>query len=132
MRSRLLLGTLAVIAVATVVGAASDGSHASPKQWAIVTFTDPVALRGHVLMGGYLVVHDDERMAKGEPCTSIYEFDFARGPQALDQEFMCQPSKREICAKTTFTVRHDPVRGINRVTEYQFAGDAEVHGVPAW
>ncbi|HEY7286136.1 MAG TPA: hypothetical protein VH497_11870 [Vicinamibacterales bacterium] len=132
MRSRLLLGALAMVALFTAVGVASDGSHASPRQWAIVKFTDPVALRGHVLMGTYLIVHDDERMARNEPCTSIYAFDFARGPQALDQEFMCEPAQRAICEKTTFTVRHDATRGINRVTAYQFAGDSELHGVPAW
>jgi hypothetical protein len=81
-------------------------------------------------MGSYLVVHDDDRMAKGEPCTSIYAFDPARGPQALAVEFMCKPSQREVCDRTTFSLRRDDA-GPSRVTEYQFAGDTEVHEVPA-
>jgi len=130
MRSRLLVGALLVLAFCTA-GGASTGSHASPRQWAIVNFTDPVTLRGHILMGQYLVVHDDQRMAKGEPCTSIYRFDANRGPQALEVEFTCKPDQRAACDKTTFSVRRNPELGIATVVEYQFAGDSEVHGIPA-
>jgi hypothetical protein len=130
MRNRILVAALFLVSVLTIAGFASNGTHASPRQWAIVTFSDPVILRGHLLMGRYLVVHDDARMAKGEPCTSIYHFDSARGPQALEVEFMCKPDQRAVCDKTTFSVRRNPALGINEVTEYQFAGDSEVHGIP--
>jgi hypothetical protein len=131
MRSRILAGSLLVLALFTVGGAASNGAHASPRQWAIVNFSDPVTLQGHVLMGAYLIVHDDARMAKGEACTSIYKFDRARGPQGLEVEFVCQPAQRAVCDRTTFSAIFDPAIGIHKLTEYQFAGDAEVHGVPA-
>lgn len=42
---------------------------------------------------------------------------------------MCEPIQKEVCDKTTFSVKRDSA-GINRITEYQFAGDSEAHGVP--
>ncbi len=130
MRSRLFVGALLVVGLFSVGGRASNGSHASPRQWSVVNFADPVVVRGHVLMGEYLVVHDDARMERGEPCTSIYRFDPAKGPQALELEFVCQPEQSPVCERTTFTVQRDPVLGVNKVTNYQFAGDSELHGVP--
>ena len=32
-------------------------------------------------MGPYLIVHDDAKMERGEPCTTFYRFDPAKGPQ---------------------------------------------------
>ena len=131
MRARLLLGSLLVVVLFSAGSMASNGSHASPRQWSVVNFIEPVIIRNHVLMGRYLVVHDDARMEKGEPCTSIYKFDAAKGPQQLEVEFVCQPQQRTVCERTTFTSRRDPLLGVNRIVEYQFGGDAEVHGVPS-
>ncbi len=130
MRSRILLGAIVVVGLFSAGSMASTGSHATPRQWSVVTFSDPVVLRGHVLMGEYLIVHDDARMEKGEPCTSIYRFDPAKGPQQLVLEFVCQPQQRTVCERTTFTVERDSVLGLNKVTDYQFAGDSELHGIP--
>ncbi len=130
MGSRIFVGALLLVG-AMVGTSASNGTHgATHKQWAIVNFGDPVRLQNRVLMGSYLIVHDDAKMARGEPCTSIYRFDPARGPQETEAEFMCQPVQREICAKTTMAVAYDPALGIRKLTEYQFAGDTEAHGVP--
>ena len=131
MRSRILIGALLVLGALSTGSMASNGSHASPRQWSVVNFIEPVIIRNHVLMGRYLVVHDDARMEKGEPCTSIYKFDAAKGPQQLEVEFVCQPQQRTVCERTTFTSRRDPLLGVNRIVEYQFGGDAEVHGVPS-
>jgi hypothetical protein len=127
---RILIGAALLTTVCATAGIASSGGHVTPRQSVIVNITDPVVLRGHVLMGPYLVVHDDDRMAKGEPCTSVYAFDRERGPQALEVEFMCKPAQRKICDTTTFSVRHSDA-GLDVVTEYQFAGDTEAHIVPA-
>jgi len=121
-------GVALLLTVLAGGGLASTG-HATPQQWAIVNFSDPVAVRGHFLMGPHLIVHDDARMAKGEPCTSIYEFDPATGQRALEVEFVCEPVQKEVCDKTTFSVKRNDA-GINQMTEYQFAGDPEAHGVP--
>ena len=131
MRARFLVGMLLVVVVFASGGIASTGSHMSPQQWAIVNFTDPVSVYGHFLMGPVLIVHDDEKMAKGEPCTSMYRFDRADGSRTLEVEFFCTPEQRTVCEKTTFAVTRNSRTGINEMTEYQFAGDSEVHGVPS-
>jgi len=127
----MLVGAVQLLSLFTVAGAASNGARASSRQWAIVNFRDPVVLHGNLLMGRYLIVHDDDRMARGEPCTSVYRFDPERGPQAIEVAFMCKPHYRAVCDKTTLSVRRNAATGFNEVTEYQFAGDSEVHGIPA-
>ena len=71
------------------------------------------------------------RLPRGEACTSIYRFDAKKGPQEMEAAFMCKPAKRAICEKTIFSASYDPAIGIKKVTEYQFAGDSEAHGIPA-
>lgn len=130
MKSRIFVGALALVGLFTVSGIASRGDAAGPtRRWAIVNLTSPVQLGDQFLMGKYLIVHDDAKMARGEACTSIYRFDPARGPREEVVSFHCVPSQRDVCANTTLTVRD---RGIDvpKLLEYQFAGDAEVHGVP--
>src|SRR5215208_5056386 len=78
MRSRVLVGALLLVGTMAAGSSASNGAHGvTQKQWAIVNFGDPVLVQNRVLMGSYLIVHDDEKMARGEPCTSIYRFDAA-------------------------------------------------------
>jgi len=131
MRARMLVGMLLVVVVFASGGIASTGSHQSPQQWAIVNFLDPVSVQDHFLMGPVLIVHDDARMEKGEPCTSIYSLDREDGSRKLEVEFVCQPEQRVICDKTTFSVVRNQRTGINQLTKYQFAGDSEAHGVPS-
>ena len=130
MKSRIFVGVLALVGLSTVSGVASRGDSAGPaRRWAIVNITSPVQLGDQFLMGKYLIVHDDGKMARGEACTSIYRFDPARGPREEVVSFHCVPSQRDACANTTLTILG---RGtdVPRLVEYQFAGDAEVHGVP--
>lgn len=131
MRLALLAGLIGVL---SATGIATNGSHvAPPRQWTVVNFTVPTRLGNEVMLGQYLIVHDDARMAKGEPCTAIYRFDPTRGPQERIVEFMCIPNHVEPNATVTLTVQRDPgVSPAVRVvlTGYQFAGDAEIHGVP--
>jgi hypothetical protein len=132
MKSRMLVGAVLFVGVTGVGTFASSGAHVAPhKRWAIVNFTDPVTLQGHVLMGRYLIVHDDAKMARGEECTSIQRFDAEKGPQETEVAFMCEPAQRSVCEKTTISVTYDPALGIRKLTGYQFAGDAELHGVPS-
>src|SRR5262245_27681694 len=130
MRARISLGILLVVVVFASGSIASTGAHLTPQQWAIVNILDPIAVQGHFLMGPVLIVHDDARMEKGEPCTSIYRFDKADGSRTLEVEFMCVPEQREICDKTTLSVAWNQRTGLNQLTKYQFAGDSEAHGVP--
>ena len=131
MRARILVGVLLVVVAFATGGTAFTGSHASPKQWAIVNFAEPISVHGHFVMGTVLIVHDDARMEKGEPCTSIYSFDKTDGSRTLEVEFVCVPEQRAACDKTTLSVVRNQNTGINQLTQYQLAGDSEAHGVPS-
>jgi hypothetical protein len=132
MRSRIIAGSLLLLGVfaAGTIATSGDGV-APPRQWAIATFTDPVMVTDQILMGSYLIVHDDAKMERGEPCTSFYRFDSAKGPQEEIVSFHCTPATRQAGDKLKLTRSESrlPV-GIARLTEYQFAGDCEGHGIP--
>jgi hypothetical protein len=131
MKSRLLLGGLLVVGLFSVGTVASRGTEvASQHQWTLVNFANPVRVQGLFLMGPYLIVHDDAKMARGEACTSIYRFDRQTGPKEKVLEFHCRPAQREVCATSKFTIKSDPNGGVPHLAEYQFAGDSEGHGVP--
>ena len=132
MRSRIIVGSvllLGVLAVGTI--ATSGDGVAPPRQWAITNFMAPVLVADQFLMGQYLIVHDEARMARGEPCTSFYRFDPARGPQEQAVSFHCTPATRKVVDRLTLTQTDQAtVHGIKRLTAYQFAGDCEAHGIP--
>jgi hypothetical protein len=132
MRSRIIVGSLLLLGVLSAGTIATRGDGvAPPRQWAIATFTDPVLVTDQILMGPYLVVHDDAKMERGEPCTSFYRFDPVKGPQEEVVSFHCRPAIRKLVDKTTFTQTEKLASlGIARVIEYQFAGDCEAHGIP--
>jgi hypothetical protein len=133
MRSRILVGTLLIVGVLAVGTVATTGDGvAPPLQWAIVNLPDPTAIgpEGTLVMGPVLITHDDMKMARGEPCTSVYRFKPGSGPKEELVSFQCKPDRRKAAEKVTLTTRRDYERGILVLTEYQFAGDAEVHGVP--
>jgi hypothetical protein len=133
MRSRIIVGALLVFGVLAAGTLATSGDGvAPPRQWAIVHFTDPVLVTDQILMGSYLIVHDDARMERGEPCTSFYRFDSAKGPQEEVLAFHCTPSMKKVVDKLTLTqTEPNPMIGIARLTEYQFGGDCEAHGIPS-
>src|SRR5262252_9587896 len=72
----------------------SSGKAASIRDSAVVEFAETVKLGGALLRGKYLIVHDEERMARGEACTYIY-----RGEQIdetkLVTSFHCIHVERE-------------------------------------
>jgi len=132
MRSRILLAAVVVLGALSSGTVATSGSGVAPsRQWAIANFTDPVMVTDQILMGSYLIVHDDARMERGEPCTSFYRFDPAKGPQEEVVSFHCTPANRAVASTFTLTVT-EPVTsvGARRLSEYQFAGDCEGHGIP--
>jgi hypothetical protein len=89
------------------------------KQSAIINFMSTVLVNRTLVSGPVLVVHDDAKMARGEPCTTFYRFDPAEGPKEALVSFHCKPM-------TTVTTD----LGVKRLVEYQIAGDSEAHGVP--
>ena len=131
MKSRLLLGGLLIVGLFSVGIVAGRGVEvASHRQWTLVNFVNPVQVKGQFLMGPYMILHDDAKMARGEACTSIYRFDRQGGPKEKVLEFHCRPAQRDVCPTAKFTITPNPNGGIPKLAEYQFAGDSEGHGVP--
>jgi hypothetical protein len=131
MKTRIIVGVALLIGVLGVGTYASHaGNTAGQRQWTIVNFADPVAVKDQILMGPVLIVHDDAKMARGLPCTTFYRFDTAKGPQQELVSFHCKPIQRTAVDQTTFNLVPTPL-GCKRLTEYQIGGDAEAHGIPA-
>jgi hypothetical protein len=110
-------------------GAAESCCVASDMQWAVVNFVDPVLVNREYVSGPVLIVHDNNKMARGEPCTTFYRFGRNEGPKEALVSFHCKPRQAERARKTTFTTEANP-SGVKRLVEYQIAGDSEVHGIP--
>lgn len=122
----------ALLLLALVAGRANAQTTTSTeKQWTVVNLTEPVMVGRQFLMGTYLIVHDDAKMAKGEPCTTIYRFDPKTGPKEQVVAFMCLPKRVSSGDTTTIAVTTDPYFGIKALRAYEFAGDAESHEVPS-
>jgi hypothetical protein len=131
MRARIIVGVVLVLAlfcVGTFAGRAGD--RAGQQQWAVVNFMNPVQVMDRLVMGPVLIIHDDEKMAHGEACTSFYRFDTAKGRQEEIVSFHCKPAAKPIAQQTTFTYTRGEL-GCEKLVSYQIAGDAEAHGVPA-
>lgn len=96
------------------------------NQQALVLFYKPVRVAGKLMMGKYIIEHDTDRMARGEPCTHIYDF-YSR---KLVASFHCTHLTRPRTSEGTVSVRpRHELPGV--LTEFQFAGDTDAHGVPA-
>lgn len=132
MRSRailvavLLLGALVPTTLATpAIGGAPQ------RQWAIVNFEHPTKVSTELLMGPYLVVHDEATLARGEPCTRIYPIETPGwGRDEPTVSFDCIPRTRPAVERFTIATEWDDALGMYTMKEYQFAGDVEGHGVP--
>jgi hypothetical protein len=121
-----LLCVLGVGAVAT------SGGTAPVRQWAVVYLQEPTLVGSTIVQGPVLFTHDDAKMARGEPCTTVQLFEPGQGPRESIASFHCIPRSRPVVSKFTIRTRPNLEDGIGCVlTEYQFAGDSEGHGVPA-
>ncbi|HMF98636.1 MAG TPA: hypothetical protein VKE96_30255 [Vicinamibacterales bacterium] len=123
------LAAVAIIAATTLAAAAGR----APVQASRITFTEVTRVCGHYLAGDYIVVHDDNKMAAGEPCTTFYRMRKGK-PAVAEVSFRCSPKQRAPVAQTTiWTV---PTVGVTSATqsldlvEFQLAGDPEAHVVP--
>jgi hypothetical protein len=95
------------------------------RQASDVWFMRPVMVNGKILQGHYVIQHDNDRMARGEPCTHIYAFNDRTKPVVT---FDCKHLERDRASQTTASVA---TKGDMQVlTEFQFAGDTAAHGVP--
>ena len=132
MRSRIVVAVFLLIASVGARTLAARGNNyvGSDKQWAIVNFPDPVSVNGEFMMGPVLIVHDSAKMARGEPCTTFYRFDPARGPKEALVSFHCNPRQSYGVDTTTLTMVSIIPGACKKLVEFQIAGDAEAHGIP--
>jgi hypothetical protein len=100
---------------------------AQPVKYIDVVFRDPVRVASAVLMGRYVIEHDDERMARGEPCTHIYDAEDLRAPVVT---FHCAHLERPASDVATLVLVPSSTPGVKTLTEFQFGGETAAHGVP--
>jgi hypothetical protein len=132
MQSRILVGTLVLLGVLGAGPVATSGDGLAPaRQRAIAYLTEPTLIGSTIVQGPVLFTHDNAKMARGEPCTTVHLFDPSKGRDEEIASFHCIPTPRKVVHKFTITTRSNTALGYGCVlTEYQFAGDSEGHGVP--
>ncbi|MEW6206920.1 MAG: hypothetical protein AB1631_01035 [Acidobacteriota bacterium] len=118
------------MAVAALIFVPPASGRLNEKETAEVQFYDRTDVAGVILeKGKYLFEHDDERMARGEPC--MYVYTLAEGkPDKLAVSFHCQPVERKVAASTVTTEEITKEPGVFRLKEVQFAGSRKGHIVP--
>ena len=117
--------------LATGTVAISGDGVARRRQSAIVYLTEPTLIGSTIVEGPVLFTHDNAKMARGEPCTTIYLFERTKGPAEEIAWFHCITTPRKVVHKFTITTQPNAALGLGcLLTEFQFAGDSEGHGVP--
>ncbi|MDP3720315.1 MAG: hypothetical protein Q8T13_21340 [Acidobacteriota bacterium] len=129
MRSRIIVGSLVFMASLTF-GLAATRTAAEPAlKWAAVNLKDTTVIAGAFVSGPVIFVHDDAKMAQGGPCTSVHRFEPGKGVGEQIVAFHCKPRWTQAPGRFTSAIA-SRADGPPVMTEYQFAGDAEAHGVP--
>jgi hypothetical protein len=131
MRPRVFAGACLLVGVLTPAAVAISGYHKPGIKTAFVDLTEPTLIMSTIVQGPVAFIHDEAKMARGEPCTTVKLVEPGKGPLEEIASFSCIPKSRGAVAK--FTVRTSPNAELGYgcvLTEYQFAGDSEAHGVP--
>jgi hypothetical protein len=111
--------------------ATGSGTVALSRQRAVAYLTEPTLIGSTIVQGPVLFTHDETKMARGEPCTTVYLIEPpAKEPVEAIASFHCIPTRRVVVHKFTITTQPAALGFGCVLTEYQFAGDAEAHGVP--
>ena len=126
MRLRHFAMLCALAAVVGLLSLAPAGNAAPPAtQSAVVLFEAPVAVNGTFVMGRVKIVHDEERMARGLPCTRMFQLEEGKAPQEL-VAVHCKRVSRPVADQLTLALRTtDPSYRI--LTAYQFRGADHAH-----
>jgi len=95
------------------------------RQATDVWFKRPVMINKSIVQGHYVIEHDNDRMARGEPCTHIYAFDDRKKPVVT---FHCTHLERNRATQNIAVL--ETRGGMEYMTEFQFAGETASHGVP--
>ena len=106
-----------------------QASPAPPaRQLTEVWFQRPVLVGRSILQGRYVIEHDNDRMARGEPCTHLYAYSNRVTPVAT---FHCTHLERDRASQNIVVLANTPDSGMQTLTEFQFAGESFSHGVPS-
>jgi hypothetical protein len=121
---------IAFVTAATFPSAVPAPDRADGRRCARITFDRPTWVTNTHLIGTYLIEHDDARMTRGEPCTLLYRPGTGTDRGEPVVSFHCLPHQRPIVSNVTTRISRDAISGAETLTEYQFAGETEAHGVP--
>ena len=97
------------------------------RQEVTVWFMRPVLVGQSILQGQYIIQHDNERMARGEPCTHIYAYDDRTKPVV---KFNCTHLERDRAGQNQVVLFSAPAGLLTQFAEFQFAGETAAHGYP--
>ena len=98
------------------------------RETMVVWFHNPVRIGDRVLQGKYVIEHDNNRMARGGPCTFIYAASDLRLPVVA---FHCTHLERARSTAPTLVLRSlGEANGMKELVGFQFAGEIGAHGVP--
>ena len=124
---RIVLATLLLAALMTTAGLLAATASADPRsnESATVEFAEPVILAACFPPWQNRVEHDEDRMAKGEDCTYIYN---RQGKLVVS--FHCTPVQRNRAERFTIVTERD-LTGTPTVREIQFSGSTEAHQAPS-
>jgi|RhiMetdeSRZDD1v2_1073273.scaffolds.fasta_scaffold200462_3 hypothetical protein len=128
MTKPILVTAIFMVLMTTTVAllAATASTDSSSNERATVEFPEPVRLRGVFLHGQYRVEHDEDRMAKGEDCTYIYN---RKG--TLVVSFHCIPVRRPKASRFLVVVNRElSTTSAPEIKELQFSGSTEAHRIP--
>ena len=122
---RYIFTALIVLVLGTGIGLAQAQKkvEAGRLQKAKVEITEPLKLMNVMLKGEYKFVHDEDKMAKGEACTYVYD-----SAGKLVVSFHCEPVQRE--KANQFKILVTSKANILEIEEFQFSGSTEGHRVP--
>lgn len=121
----------AILAAIIAIAVSARGETAPKRESAVVEFTNTVKLTNILLRGQYLIVHDEERMAKGEACTYVYSGAVEKADKLITS-FHCIHMNRAKTdrLKVTFANYGGKPYETPEILEIQFAGSSDGHRVP--
>lgn len=134
---RLFLIPLILVAMGAISGALASIAIAAPPQreLEVANIPDKTKLLKATLQGKYIFVHDDSKMAQGEPCLYVYEYSEDQSgqpvvnPEKLVVSFHCQRVQRQKATEIVLTYGMlSP--DLFELREIQFPGRTEGHRVP--
>ncbi|HWQ33687.1 MAG TPA: hypothetical protein VNQ79_12610 [Blastocatellia bacterium] len=105
-------------------------NHSSGREQFSVMFPDLVRLQGALLKGSYIIIHDEEQMARGKDC--LYVYASVKGePGKLVTSYRCEPVERARTDQFLITLSGSNAYLVPEVREIQFPGSTKGHRVPS-